>query len=149
PPILQKAWDIIRSRGPDIGLFPNASMCDWVPPAPLSPFSRLLPPPPPPLPPPVFLFLLFLPPRPSPPCSLFFSAILFSILSVFSPTRPCAAGFLPRPCPLFPGSSPPPRSLLPPLLTFRFLGSPLVPPSLSPPLCLKSFLIISPLFLKS
>ena len=30
PEILQKAWDIIRSRGPSIGLFPNATKCEWI-----------------------------------------------------------------------------------------------------------------------
>jgi len=30
PDLLQQAWDIIRSRGPGLGLHPNASKCEWI-----------------------------------------------------------------------------------------------------------------------
>jgi len=30
PDVLQKAWDIIRQKGPELGLHPNPSKCEWV-----------------------------------------------------------------------------------------------------------------------
>ena len=30
PDVLQKAWDIIRQKGPESGLHPNPSKCEWV-----------------------------------------------------------------------------------------------------------------------
>ena len=30
PELLQKAWDIIRLKGPELGLHPNPSKCEWV-----------------------------------------------------------------------------------------------------------------------
>ena len=44
--ILQKVWDIIRLRGPDIGLYPNPTKCEWIwlgLPRPLSPFLGAFP----------------------------------------------------------------------------------------------------------
>src|SRR4051794_21149545 len=30
PDVLQKAWDVIRLKGPKLGLHPNPSKCEWV-----------------------------------------------------------------------------------------------------------------------
>ena len=39
PSLLQQAWDIIRMKGPSLGLFPNAAKCEfiWLDPLRLSP----------------------------------------------------------------------------------------------------------------